>query len=50
MAGTLQTEITERAQAQESLRVSNDELEQRVAERTARLTTEIAERKDVHAN
>jgi HAMP domain-containing protein len=34
MAGTLQTEITQRAQAQESLRGANEELEQRVEERT----------------
>jgi methyl-accepting chemotaxis protein len=34
MASTVQTEVTERAQAQESLRGANDELEQRVEERT----------------
>jgi PAS domain S-box-containing protein len=45
MAGTVQTEITQRAQAQESLRGVNEELEQRVEERTAQLTAEIAERK-----
>ena len=39
MAGTLQTEITQRAQAQESLRGANEELEQRVEERTTQLTT-----------
>jgi PAS domain S-box-containing protein len=44
MAGTVQTEITQRAQAQESLRSVNEELEQRVEERTAQLTAEIAER------
>jgi two-component system, sensor histidine kinase and response regulator len=44
MAGTLQTEITRRAQAQESLRGANEELEQRVKERTTQLTAEIAER------
>jgi signal transduction histidine kinase/ActR/RegA family two-component response regulator len=42
MAGTLQTEITRRAQAQESLRVANDELEQRVMQ----LRSEIAVRKN----
>jgi signal transduction histidine kinase/DNA-binding response OmpR family regulator len=45
MAGTVQTEVTERAQAQESLRGANDELEHRVEERTTQLTAEIAERK-----
>jgi PAS domain S-box-containing protein len=44
MAVTVQTEITQRAQAQESLRSVNEELEQRVEERTAQLTAEIAER------
>ena len=45
MAGTLQTEITRRAQAQESLRVAKDELEQRVESRTVELKAEIGERK-----
>jgi PAS domain S-box-containing protein len=44
MAGTVQTEMTQRAQAQESLRSVNEELEQRVEERTAQLTAEITER------
>jgi signal transduction histidine kinase len=46
MAGTVQTEITKRAQAQESLRAANNELEQRVEERTTQLTAEIAERNE----
>ena len=46
MAGTVQTEITKRAQAQESLRNANNELEQRVEERTTELTAEIAERNE----
>jgi signal transduction histidine kinase len=37
MAGTLQTEITKRAQAQESLRGANEKLEQRMEERTRQL-------------
>src|ERR1700687_1273646 len=37
MAGTLQTKITERAQAQESLRGANEKLEQRIEERTRQL-------------
>jgi len=45
MAGTLQTEINRRTQTQESLGVANDELEQRVEERTIQLTAEITERK-----
>jgi two-component system sensor histidine kinase/response regulator len=45
MAGTLQTEVTQRTQVQESLRRANSELEQRVEERTRQLTAEIAERK-----
>jgi signal transduction histidine kinase/ActR/RegA family two-component response regulator len=45
MAGTLQTEIAQRANAQEWLRVANNELEQRVEERTAQLMAEIDERK-----
>jgi signal transduction histidine kinase/DNA-binding NarL/FixJ family response regulator len=49
MASTVQTEVTERAQAQESLRGANDELEQRVEERTRQLTAEIAERKHAEA-
>ena len=44
MAGTLQTEINQRSQAQESLRGANEELEQRVEVRTTQLTAEIAER------
>ena len=44
MASTLQTEITQRAQAQESLRIANQELEQRVQERTTQLMAEIADR------
>jgi PAS domain S-box-containing protein len=42
---TLQKEILERSQAQESLAVANNELEQRVAERTAQLVTEVWVRK-----
>jgi two-component system sensor histidine kinase/response regulator len=45
MAGTVQTEVTQRAQAQELLHDANDELERRVEERTRQLTAEIAERK-----
>ena len=45
MAGTLQKEVIQRAQVQESLRRANDELEQRVEERTGQLTAEIIERK-----
>jgi two-component system, sensor histidine kinase and response regulator len=45
MAGTVQTEITQRTQAQASLHHANDELEQRVEVRTKQLTAEIAERK-----
>jgi hypothetical protein len=37
MARTLQTEITKRAQAQESLRGANEKLEQRMEERTRQL-------------
>jgi signal transduction histidine kinase len=37
MTGTLQTEITKRAQAQESLRDANEKLEQRIEERTRQL-------------
>ena len=44
MASTLETEITQRAQAQESLRSANQELEQRVQERTTQLMAEIADR------
>src|SRR5260370_94364 len=43
--GALQREVTERAQAQESLARANNELEQRVRERTAQLVAEIGERK-----
>ena len=45
MASKLQKEATQRAQTQESLRCANDELAQRVEERTRQLTAEIAERK-----
>ena len=45
MAGTLQTEATQRAQAQELLHDADDKLEQRVEVRTSELTAEIAERK-----
>jgi HAMP domain-containing protein len=45
MAGAVQTEATQRVQAQELLHDANDELEQRVEVRTRQLTVEIAERK-----
>jgi PAS domain S-box-containing protein len=45
MAGTVEAEVTQRGQAQESLRSANDELERRVEERTGQLTAEITERK-----
>ena len=43
--GLLQQELTERVRAQASLRGAHEELENRVRERTAQLTTEIAERR-----
>jgi two-component system, sensor histidine kinase and response regulator len=45
MAGTVETEVTQRAQAQESLRGANEELERRVEDRTRQVTAEITERK-----
>src|ERR1700722_20610785 len=45
MAGTVQTEVNQRAKSQDSLRSVNEELEQRVEARTKQLTAEIAERK-----
>ena len=45
MAKALEERASERARAQETLRVVNDELEQRVEERTKQLRAEIAEHK-----
>lgn len=45
----LQAELVERRSAEESVRKLNEELEQRVLERTTALTQEIAERKQVEA-
>jgi signal transduction histidine kinase/CheY-like chemotaxis protein len=45
MAEALEERASERALAQDSLRIVNDELEQRVEERTKQLTAEIAEHK-----
>ncbi len=44
-AAQLKREIAERTQAQESLARANNDLEQRVGERTAELVAEIGERK-----
>ena len=45
MAEAMEKRASERAQAQEALSRANNELEQRVGERTAQLVAEISERK-----